>query len=435
MATVALLGTLDTKAEEYTWLKDKLGEHGVDVLAIDVGSFSTSPLADVTADEVITAAGSDPAGLRERRDRGEMMTVMGQGAAAVVTRLAEEGRVHGLLAVGGSGGSSVAAPVMQALPIGFPKLLVSTMASGNVAPYVGAVDATLMYSVVDVAGINSISTIVLGNAVAAIAGMARLQESRGAGTEGAGAEGAGAEGAGAGGAGAGGAGAPEHKPLIGLTMFGLTTPAADEARERLTVLGYEVLVFHATGTGGTAMEKLAESGMLAGVCDLTTTELCDDLAGGILSAGPDRLEMAGRVGLPQVVSLGALDMVNFGPRESVPEKYADRTFLVHNPTITLMRTTREETAELGRRIARKLAAATGRTELFIPLRGVSGIDIEGGPFRDEAADEALFDALREGLSGTDVTLHELDLHVNDPGFGAAMADALHAQITADATTG
>lgn len=183
------------------------------------------------------------------------------------------------------------------------------------------------------------------------------------------------------------------------------------------------------------MEKLVESGMLAGVCDLTTTELCDDLAGGILSAGPDRLEMAGSVGLPQVVSLGALDMVNFGPRESVPEKYADRTFLVHNPTITLMRTTREEMAELGRRIAAKLAAATGPTELFIPLRGVSGIDIEGGPFRDEAADEALFDALREGLSGTDVTLHELDLHVNDPGFGAAMADALHAQITADATTG
>ena len=416
MATVALLGTLDTKAEEYAWLDERLRENGVDVLAIDVGSFSTSPLADVTSDEVITAAGTDPAGLRERRDRGEMMTVMSQGAASVVTRLAEEGRIHGLLAVGGSGGSSVAAPVMQALPVGFPKLLVSTMASGNVAPYVGAVDATLMYSVVDVAGINSISAIVLGNAVAAIAGMARAQEARGA-------------------VATGDQTAADHKPHIGLTMFGLTTPAADEARERLTSLGYEVLVFHATGTGGTAMEKLAESGMLAGVCDLTTTELCDDLAGGILSAGPDRLEMAGSVGLPQVVSLGALDMVNFGPRESVPEKYADRTFLVHNPTITLMRTTREEMAELGRRIAAKLAAATGPTELFIPLRGVSGIDIEGGPFRDEAADEALFDALREGLSGTDVTLHELDLHVNDPGFGAAMADALHAQITADATTG
>lgn len=418
MATVALLGTLDTKSEEYTWLKDRLREHGVEVLAIDVGSFSTSPLADVTADEVITAAGADPAALRDRKDRGETMTVMGQGAAAVVARLAEEGRVHGLLAVGGSGGSSVAAPVMQALPVGFPKLLVSTMASGNVAPYVGAVDATLMYSVVDVAGINSISAIVLGNAVAAIAAMAREQEGRARAS-----------------GGAGNAAAGEHRPLIGLTMFGLTTPAADEARERLTSLGYEVLVFHATGTGGRAMEKLVESGMLAGVCDLTTTELCDDLAGGILSAGPDRLEMAGRVGLPQVVSLGALDMVNFGPRESVPEKYADRTFLVHNPTITLMRTTRDEMAELGRRIAAKLAAATGPTELFIPLRGVSGIDIDGGPFRDEAANDALVDALHAGLDGTDVPVHELELHVNDPGFGAAMADALHAQITAAAPAG
>jgi len=405
MATVVLVGTLDTKGAEYGWLKDRLIESGVDVLVVDVGSFSTSPMADVTSDEVIAAAGADARGLRERRDRGEMMTVMGAGAATVVHRLFDEGRLHGLLAVGGSGGSSVAAPAMQALPIGVPKVLVSTMASGDVKPYVGEVDATLMYSVVDVAGINSVSEAVLGNAAAAAAGMAKAYETRIAT-----------------------AGTVAQQPLIGLTMFGVTTPAANEARERLTELGYEVLVFHATGTGGRAMEKLVQSGMLIGVCDLTTTELCDDLVGGVLSAGPDRLELAGRLGVPQVVSLGALDMVNFGPRATVPPQFEGRNLFVHNPTVTLMRTTTEEMAELGRRIARKLAAATGPTELFVPLRGVSAIDVDGAPFRDADADDALFDALRQGLAGTSVAVHELDQAINDPGFGTAMADSLDHHI-------
>lgn len=409
MATVALLGTLDTKGEEYGWLADRLSELGVETLAIDVGSFSDSPDAQVSAREVISAAGADADELRARKDRGEMMTTMANGSAVVVTRLAEEGRIHGLLALGGSGGSSVAAGAMQALPVGFPKLLVSTMASGNVKPYVGEVDTAMMYSVVDVAGLNSISTKVFGNAAAAIAGMAKQYE---AGL---------------------GADEDEHKPLIGLTMFGLTTAAADEARHTLDGLGYETLVFHATGTGGRAMEKLAESDLLAGICDLTTTELCDDLAGGILSAGPDRLEMAGAKGLPQVVSLGAIDMVNFGPKESVPPKYDDRTFIVHNPTITLMRTSVEENAELGRRIARKLAAATGPTKLFIPLKGLSGIDIEGGPFWSPDANAALFDELRTGLADSNVEIVELDMHVNDPGFGKAMAEALHEMITARAS--
>ncbi len=407
MATVALLGTLDTKVEEYTWLKDRLSELGVGVLFIDVGSFSNSQLADVSSDQVIAAAGADAAGLRERRDRGEMMTVMGRGAAAVARDLAAAGRIQGILAVGGSGGSSVAAPAMQALPVGFPKLLVSTMASGDVKPYVGEVDTTLTYSVVDVAGINSISAMVLGNAAAAIAGMAKAYEARLLSPPG------------------------EHKPLIGVTMFGVTTPAADEARKTLTDLGYEVLVFHATGTGGRAMEKLVESGLLSGVCDLTTTELADDLVGGVLSAGPHRLELAGAKGLPQVVSLGALDMVNFGPMETVPPKFADRNLFVHNPTVTLMRTTTEEMAELGRRIAAKLAAATGPTELFIPLRGVSAIDVDGAPFRDAEADAALFAALREGLAGSSVVVHEVDQAINDPGFGKAMAEALHHHIAND----
>ena len=405
MTTVALLGTLDTKGEEYSWLKDRLAELGIGVLAIDAGSFSTSPLADVPSDDVIAAAGADAVALRARRDRGEMMAVMGRGAAQVIRTLADEGRIHGLLSVGGSGGSSVAAPAMQALPIGFPKLLVSTMASGDVKPYVGEVDSTLTYSVVDVAGINSISAAVLGNAAAAIAGMAKAYEARLAEPVG------------------------DHRPLVGITMFGVTTPAADEARKTLTELGYEALVFHATGTGGRAMEKLVESGLLVGVCDLTTTELADDLVGGVLTAGPHRLEMAGAKGVPQVVSLGALDMVNFGPAESVPAQFASRNLFVHNPTVTLMRTTTAEMAELGRRIATKLAAAAGPTELFIPLKGVSAIDVDGAPFRDAEADEALFDALRAGLSGSTVVVHELDQAINDAGFGRAMAVALHSLIT------
>lgn len=405
MTTVALLGTLDTKGEEYSWLKDRLEDLGVQVLSVDVGSFSASPLADVSSDEVIAAAGAEAAVLRQRRDRGEMMTVMGQGAAKVLHGLAAEGRIHGMLSLGGSGGSSVAAPAMQALPVGFPKLLVSTMASGDVKPYVGEVDATLTYSVVDVAGINSISEMVLGNAAAGIAGMAKSYQAR--------------------------LSAPphDHKPLVGITMFGVTTPAADEARRTLNELGYEALVFHATGTGGRAMEKLVDSGLLAGVCDLTTTELADDLVGGVLSAGPDRLEIAGTKGVPQVVSLGALDMVNFGPMDTVPAQFAGRNLFVHNPTVTLMRTTAEEMRELGRRIAEKLAGAVGPTELFIPLRGVSAIDVDGAPFRDADADAALFTALREGLAGSAVVVHELDQAINDPGFGRSMAEALHAQIT------
>ena len=405
MAVVALIGTLDTKGAECAWLAEQLDKHGVQALFVDVGSFSASPLANVSSDDVIAAADSDAAALRERRDRGEMMQVMSVGAARIVRDLAVSGRIHGLLALGGSGGSSVAAAAMQALPVGFPKLLVSTMASGDVKPYVGEVDATLMYSVVDVAGINSVSSQVFANAAAAIAGMAQAYEDRLAAVP------------------------AGHKPVVAVTMFGVTTPAADEARDTLTDLGYEVLVFHATGAGGRAMEKLAESGLLAGVCDLTTTELADDLVGGVLSAGPRRLEMAGRVGLSQAVSLGALDMVNFGPADTVPPEFAGRNLFVHNPTVTLMRTTPEEMAELGRRIATKLAAATGPTELFIPLRGVSAIDVEGGPFRDAEADATLFAELHAGLAGSGVVVHELDQAINDPGFGAAMARALHASIT------
>ena len=258
----------------------------------------------------------------------------------------------------------------------------------------------MTYSVVDIAGINRISARILANAAGAIVGMARAAPPEEA----------------------------DERPLIGATMFGVTTPCITRARERLEELGYEVLVFHATGTGGQSIEALAAGGFLAGVLDVTTTELADELVGGVLSAGPDRLEAVGRAGIPQVVSLGALDMVNFGPRDTVPPQFAERTLYVHNPTVTLMRTTAEENAELGRRIARKLNAAQSPTVLFIPLAGVSAIDVEGQPFHDPEADAALIGALREGIDRDRVEVHEVDADVNDPAFATAMADRLHALV-------
>ena len=320
---------------------------------------------------------------------------MADAAAALARRLHAEGRIDGVLAAGGSGNTAIATQAMQALPVGVPKLMVSTMAAGDTREYIGSRDVTMMASVTDVAGVNTISARVLANAAAAMAGMVEAPPVEVA----------------------------EERPLVGTTMFGVTTPCVTVAREELERRGYQPVVFHATGVGGLSMEGLMESGFLRGVLDATTTELCDDLVGGVLSAGPDRLEMAGRLGLPQVVSVGALDMVNFGARDTVPERFEDRNLYVHNPVVTLMRTTPDECAELGRRIAAKLSAATGPTALFIPKRGVSMIDAEGEPFWDPEADEALFDALRSGLDGG-VEVHELDLHVNDPEFATAMVEKL-----------
>jgi uncharacterized protein (UPF0261 family) len=404
MATVVLIGTMDTKGEEYVWIADRVRAHGASTVTIDVGLFSAMD-ADIPASEVARAGDADLAALREARDRGAAMEAMASGAASVALALYAEGRLDGVLAIGGSGGSSVASRAMRALPVGVPKLLVSTMASGDASPYVGESDVTLMHSVVDVAGINSVSEQVFGNAAAAITAMAAEQEARRTAPAGA------------------------QRPLVGLTMFGLTTPAADEARAELVGLGYEPLVFHATGAGGRALEKLARDGRLAGVLDLTTTELADDLVGGVLSAGPHRLEAAGERGIPQVVSVGALDMVNFGPRESVPAGFGDRNFVVHNPAVTLMRTTPQENAELGRRIGAKVSRARGPVTVLLPLRGVSGIDKEGGPFRDAEADGELFSALHGALTGSSAEVVEVDRHINDPGFGRDAAQRLHRLIT------
>jgi uncharacterized protein (UPF0261 family) len=387
---VLLIGTLDTKGDEFAFLRSRLLAAGVEVILADVGTGAPAHGVepDIAREEIV----ADVASLV---DRGAAVTAMAEGAAALAARLFAEGRVDGVLGAGGSGNTVIATAAMRALPVGVPKLMVSTMAAGDTRDFVGGTDLTLMASVTDVAGLNSISAQILANAAAAMAGMVRAPRVEHG----------------------------EQRPLIGATMFGVTTPCVTHARELLEARGYEVLVFHATGTGGRAMEALVSSGLLSGVLDATTTELCDDLVGGILSAGPERLEAAGRAGIPQVVSLGALDMVNFGARDTVPPQFAERNLYVHNPSVTLMRTTREECAELGRRIAAKLSAATGPTVLFVPLRGVSAIDAEGQPFHDPEADAALFDALREGVDER-VQVIELDCNVNDEAFAEAMANKL-----------
>ncbi len=399
--TVVLLGTFDTKGAEYAFLRDRITEQDADALLVDAGVFD--PVAvdpDISRQQVAQAVGVAVPDLARANDRGAAVDAMTRGAAVIIRNLYDDGRLDGIIGLGGTGGSTIATTAMRGLPVGVPKLMVSTVASGETRPYVGAVDVTMMYSVVDISGVNSISARIMTNAAVAIAAMAKVTPPE-----------------------------VERRPLIGATMFGVTTPCVTRARATLEKLGYEVLVFHATGTGGQSMEALAEGGYLAGILDITTTELADDLVGGVLSAGPHRLEAAGRLGVPQVVSLGALDMVNFGPRDTVPAEFSRRDIHIHNPTVTLMRTTAEECAELGRRIGRKLSAATGPTVLFVPLRGVSMIAVEGEPFYSPESDAALIGAIKQALDAR-VEYHELDMDINDERFADAMANRLHQLLSA-----
>jgi uncharacterized protein (UPF0261 family) len=403
MATVVLVGTLDTKGAENEFVRDRLRAAGVDVLVVDTGVLEPPGFPpDITRQEVAAAAGADFEALVTARDRGAAITAMAEGAEVVIRRLYEEGRLDGALALGGTGGTSIATQAFRPLPLGVPKVVVSTAASGNTADYIRETDLVLMPSVTDIAGLNRISTRILANAAAAVAGMVTSAPLPAAAA---------------------------GRPMVAASMFGVTTPCITRARARLETLGYEVLVFHMTGTGGRTLESLAAQGLLAGVLDATTTELADELVGGIFSAGPDRLSAAGKAGLPQVVSVGALDMVNFGPMDTVPDQFKDRNLYVHNPITTLMRTTAAENTELGTRLARRLNAATGPTSLFLPLRGVSAIDVDGAPFRDEAADRALFSAIHDGLDTQRVELVEMDTDINDDRFADAMADRLHQLIT------
>ena len=397
-ATVVLVGTLDTKGVEYAYLRDRLREHGVAVILVDAGVLD-EPLIepDVTRREVAEAGGADVEQLAVARDRGAALEAMGHGAAEIVRRLHAEGRLDGVAGLGGTGGSSIATAAMRALPLGTPKLMVSAVAPRDIRPYVGGTDVTMMYAVTDIAGINRISARIFSNAAAAIAGMAR---SRTPPLDGA-------------------------RPLVGASMFGITMPCVNSARKRLEDLGYEVVVFHQTGTGGRSLEELIQARLITAVLDVTTTELADELVGGICPAAPGRLETAGRLGIPQVVTLGALDFVCMGPLEKIPERLSGRTFHRHAPEMIGMRTSPDECAELGRTIARKLNAAMGPTALFVPLRGVSLYATVGQVFHDPPADESLFGALRENVDRARVEVHELDLDINDEEFALAMANRLH----------
>jgi len=399
MPTVVLIGTLDTKGVETLFVRDRLRSAGCDVVLVDVGVVGPAPAeADVGRDAVAASAGTTVADLIGRGDRSHAMEVMGRGAAEIVGRLLGEGRLDAVMALGGSGGSSIATAAMRSLPVGIPKLVVSTIASGDIRAYVGQSDITMMYSVLDVSGLNSVSTRIFENAAAAAAGMAGVAAARVAGSS--------------------------TREAVAVTMFGVTTPAATTARQWLERQGYEVLVFHANGAGGRSLEKLAGDGALAGVLDLTTTELADELVGGVLSAGPDRLEAAGRRGLPQVVSLGALDMVNFGPFDTVPERFRGRRLHPHNAQVTLMRTTVAECRELGHVLGRKLRGSRGATAVFLPRRGLSAMSEPGGTFHHAEADAALFEALLQALPST-VEVVTADCAINDPDFATAMARRLH----------
>ncbi len=399
--TVVLVGTLDTKGTEYAFFRDRIRECGVDVLLIDAGILG-EPLTepDVTRQEVAAAVGADVAALADARDRATAIATMGRGAAEVVCRLHAEGRLDAIGALGGSGGTTLATKAMRALPVGVPKLMVSTVASGETRPYVGSVDVTMMYSVVDVAGVNRISARIMANAARALAGMATGTESP----------------------------PDDEKPLIVASMWGITTPCVTTARERLEQLGYDVLVFHQTGTGGKAMEELMATGLVDGVLDVTTTELADELAGGIWACGPERLETAGRLGIPQVVSLGALDVIVIsatGLPDPLPDLFGGRPIYLHDELLAATRATPEECRELAAVIARKLNAATGPTVLFVPLRGLSLLSTDGQVLHDPKGDDALFSVLRDLIDRSKVEMHEVDLDINDSRFGLAMADRLH----------
>jgi uncharacterized protein (UPF0261 family) len=401
---VYILATLDTKGREAAFLRDQLTERGVGACLVDTGCLGEPTVAaDISREEVFRAAGVSLEELRRRGDRGEAVTQAARGAAQLMAQFHAESRVAGVLSLGGSAGTTIGTAAMRALPLGVPKLMVSTLASGQVRHYVADKDVMMLNSVVDISGINRVSRPVLANAAAAMAGMVQRIARVGGRMDHASYE-------------------TSDKPLVAATMFGVTTKCVERARQVLEAAGYEVLVFHATGNGGLAMESLIRDGLIAGVLDITTTELADELVGGVLSAGPERLTAAAHRGVPQVVSVGALDMVNFHAPETIPDRFRARRFYRHNPTVTLMRTTPQENERLGEEIARKVSASTGPAAVLLPLRGVSAIDAAGQPFDDPQAREALFAAIRANL--IDIELIELDRHINDPEFAEAAAKKL-----------
>ncbi len=397
-APVVVAGTLDTKGDELRFIRDQIAAAGVRVLLVDLSTSGGPSPADVPPHHVAAYFRGGPNAVFTG-DRGGAITAMAQAFEAWVRR---HEPIGGLISAGGSGGSSLVAPAMRALPIGVPKVLISSVASGNVAPYVGPADIMMLYSVTDVAGLNSVSRQVLANGAAAMVGMvkarsANVERERRPAARG------------------------SSKPAIGLTMFGVTTPCVDAVVDALEE-DFECLVFHATGVGGQSMEKLVDSGTLSGVIDITTTEVCDLLFGGVLPATEDRFGAMARMRVPYIGSCGALDMVNFGPMDSVPERYRGRTLQVHNPTVTLMRTTPEENARVGRWIGERLNRMDGPVRFFLPEGGVSALDSPGRPFSDPNADTELFRALEATVRQTGSRrLIRMPEHINDPRFAAEIA--------------
>jgi uncharacterized protein (UPF0261 family) len=403
MPTIAVLGTFDTKGAELAFTAGQIRAEGCATLLIDAGSLAPAAVpVDIRPEAIASAA--DPAweAILARRDRGESVALMARGAAKVVAELAASGRIDGIISLGGGGGTAIGTAAMRALPIGFPKVMVSTLASGQTAPYVGSSDVVLIPSVVDVSGLNRVSRAIFGNAAGSIVGMVAAAGRRKATP-------------------------PDDRPLVVASMFGNTTACVTVAKRILEAAGFEVLVFHATGTGGRTMEALIASGLVAGVLDITTTEWADELVGGILSAGPDRLAAAGRARVPAIVVPGCLDMVNFGERGTVPANHAGRRFYQHNPQVTLMRTTPAECAELGRIIADQLNRYESPVTVLLPRGGLSAIGKIGQPFHDEAADEALFAALRRRLKPA-IPIVESSADINDSEFAELCARTLLAHL-------
>ena len=390
---VFLPGTFDTKGTEFAFLKSLLEKQGFQCICADAGVLNPPSFApDISREDVFLAAGTTLKKVLLEKNRGEAVEAAAKGLAKIALDLFNQGKIHGVLGMGGSAGTTLGTSAMRALPFGIPKIMVSTLASGQVRPFIGVKDITMMHSVVDISGLNRISTKVLSNAAHAMAGMLNAPAIN----------------------------STSEKTLLAATMFGVTTPCVELGRNILEQSGREVLVFHATGTGGLTMESFIRDGLIKGVRDITTTELADELVGGILSAGNERLTAAGIMGIPQVISVGALDMVNFGPMDTVPEKFRSRRLYAHNSNVTLMRTTPEENDLLGKEIALKANAAKGPTAIIFPLHGISALDASGQPFWWPQANQALRESLKLWLS-PDVEYIEMDMHINDPAFGKACA--------------
>ena len=405
MGRIAVIGTLDSKGLEHQFIADGIAAKGHQPVLIDVGGLHPPVVTpDVTREEVANAGGVDLAAVIALKDRGALVSAMAEAAASYVKQAHQQQAFDGIISLGGSGGTAIATAAMRELPIGFPKVMVSTMASGDVQQYVGEKDITMIPSIVDVAGLNRFSRLIFSRAIGAVCGMLDAVPTE-----------------------------DDERPIIVASMFGNTTDCVQQAQSVFEAAGYEVLVFHATGAGGRTMESLIESGMVSGVFDVTTTEWADELVGGVLAAGPKRLEAAAKMGVPAVVAPGCLDMVNFGAPESIPPSYSDRLFYQHNPQVTLMRTSVDESRQLGKILATKLNLSTGPVSVILPLKGLSVIGAEGQAFHLPEADQALFESIREHLR-EGIPIIEVDALVNDADFAKVSAQTLLDHIQGSATS-